>query len=77
MSIEQIYLAMDPNRRAYDQRIAQIGRNVGQVPEFQSCLSDLWLEAMQRHDPRLWEYILLRDVAIRRDDGARPHLNAE
>jgi hypothetical protein len=77
MSIEQIYQAMDQNRTSYDQRIAQIRRRVESAPQLRRRLADVWIEAMQQHYHLLWEYLLLRDVAIRCDQGSSRQLNAE
>ena len=77
MSIEQIYQAMDRNRRSYDQHIAQIRRNVGDDPELQRRLGDAWIEAMQRHYQLLWDYLQLRELATRRNDSLPVQLKAD
>jgi hypothetical protein len=77
MSIEQIYLAMERNRRSHDQQIARIRLSFRHSPELQPRLADAWLDAMQLHYRLLWDYLQLREIALTFNHGSRLRLKTE
>ncbi|HVX29064.1 MAG TPA: hypothetical protein VHA53_01185 [Nitrolancea sp.] len=61
MSIEQISQAMARNRREFDAEVDRIRASESSRRELRACLTNVWLNAMQRHYQLLWDYLQLRD----------------
>ena len=77
MTIEQIYLAMERNRRSYDQQVVRLRLAFEHTPELRSRLADAWIEAMQQHYRLLWDYLQLRDVSLSRGVRSTAQLKAQ